>query len=621
MTLKYFKLLVILLLPVINVCNSKPKSEPEIPPNIVWITSEDNSVHYMSLFNEHGADTPNIERLTKNGLIYTHAFSNAPVCSAARSTLISGSFGPRLGTHYHRKMQIVPLPQSLKMFPYYLKKAGYHTTNNAKEDYNIIKSDSVWDMSSKKATWKSRAKGQPFFHVVNFNTTHESRLHFKEDDIKKETTTNIDSVFVQPSHPQTPLFKYTVARYHDKIGEMDKQVGKVIDELEKDGLLENTFIFYYGDHGGVLPGSKGYVNEMGLHVPLVVHIPQKYAYLVDEKPGTTVDGFVSFIDFGPTVLNLAGVEVPKQMDGKPFLGKGVTAESVSKRDETFGYADRFDEKYDMVRSLRKGKYKYERNYQTFNHDGLMNNYRYKQLGYQEWKRLFDDGKLNKVQSQFFLPKDAEYLYDVEADPYQTKNLAKNPEYIDILEGLRNNLTKRVKDMPDLSFYPEFHLINKAFDNPVAFGQSHKNDIAKYIDIANFILEDFESVKPKIESSLNSTDPWERYWAIITCSNFSESAKPFIDKVKTISEEDTELINRVRAAEFLGLIKVENPVNVMTNALYNSRDVTEAVLILNSMALMHDTPHNYNFNIESDKLDPEILKMFHVENRLKYLGKK
>ena len=609
------KALVLLFAVVLLSCQTNKVKQK---PNIVWITSEDNSTHYMSLFNQHGAKTPNIERLTKNGLIYTHAFSNAPVCSAARSTLISGCYGPRIGTNYHRKMMPVPMPDGLKMFPYYLKKAGYYTTNNYKEDYNIKKEDSVWDVSSGKASWKNRAEGQPFFHVVNFGTTHESSLHFSEEDVKKGTITNMDSVFVQPNHPQTPLFKYSVARYHDNIKHMDKQVGEVIDALEKDGLMENTFIFYYGDHGGVLPGSKGYVNEMGLQVPLVVHIPKKYQHLIDEKPGTTVNGFVSFVDFGPTVLNLAGITVPKAMDGKPFLGKGVNQSTIAKQDETFGYADRFDEKYDMVRALRKGKYKYERNYQTFNYDGLMNNYRYKQMGYQEWKRLFLEGKLNEIQSRFFLPKDAEYLFDVEADPYETNNLAQLPEYKDTLVHLRNRLNNWVKDMPDLSFYPEFYLIDNAFDNPVLFGQNHKQNISKYIEISNYILQDFESAKPLLGQSLTAADPWERYWALITCSNFGDAAKIFTDSIKTISNTDNQLINRVRAAEFLGLTKSENPVKIMTDALYASTNGAEASLILNSIVLMNDYPHNYSFNIDRSKVNSELLKERNVEWRLNYL---
>ncbi|WP_111708248.1 sulfatase family protein [Lutibacter citreus] len=614
-----FKLLLFCLvtLQVFTACSQKVK--PIERPNIVWIVSEDNSKHYLKMFDEHGIETPNIESLAETGLTYTHAFSNAAVCSAARSTLISASYGPRLASHYHRKLELVPLPTGVEMFPAYLKEAGYHTTNNAKEDYNIIKDDNVWDMSSKKATWRDRKPGQPFYHVFNIETTHEGRLHFTKEDMKKGTKTDVNSVFVQPNHPQTELFKYTNAYYRDKIQQMDGEVGEVVAKLKEDGLYDSTFIFYYGDHGGVLPGSKGYINEMGVHVPLVVHIPSKYKDLVDATPGTKVDGFVSFIDFGATVLNLAGVNLPKGIDGKPFLGKGVTAADVAKRDETFSYADRFDEKYDMVRAVRKGKYKYTRNYQPFNFDGLMNNYRYKQLAYQEWAQLYEEGKLNKTQSKFFETKQAEELYDVEADPYETNNIAGNPENATILKQLRVNLNNRVKSMPDLSFYPEFYLKKNAFSYPVEFGQKHKKDIQRYIEVANLNLLNFEAAKTKITENLKSQDPWKRYWALIACSSFGEQASEFVGTAKEIAKSDSELINKVRAAEFLGLIGKQNPTEVMTNALYESKDGAEALLILNSVVLMKDGAKKYAFNIKKDKINKVVLDESQVLRRLEYIN--
>ena len=245
------------------------------------------------------------------------------------------------------------MPDGLKMFPEYLNDAGYYTANNNKTDYNATAGKNVWDDSSKKATWRNRKVDQPFFYMQSFPVCHESSLHFTAQQMASEKTEhNPDDVFVAPYHPDTPTFRYTYARYLDRIQQMDKQVGAVVEELTKDGVLEDTFIFYFGDHGGVLPRGKGYAYESGLHIPLIVRIPEKWQHLIDRDPGSRVNGFVSFIDFGPTVLNLAGVNVPSQMDGKPFLGSGITQAEVDTRDEAFGYADRFDEKYDLVRTLR-----------------------------------------------------------------------------------------------------------------------------------------------------------------------------------------------------------------------------------------------------------------------------
>nr|MDA3823729.1 sulfatase [Bacteroidales bacterium] len=447
------------------------------PPNIVWITSEDNSAHYMKLYNEQGVATPNIASLAKEGVLFTHAFSNAPVCSVARSALISACYGPRVGSNFHRKMKIVPMPDGIEMYPSYLRKAGYYTTNNNKEDYNLIKADDVWDESSSKAHWKNRAEGQPFFHVFNIGTTHESKLHFTEEQMRNTPTiTPIDPTTTFPKHPDTELFAYTNAYYRDKIIQMDKEVGEVVKELEEEGLLESTIIFYYGDHGGVLPGSKGYIYESGLHVPFVVYIPEKYQKLTGYKKGSRADEFVSFIDFGPTVLKLAGAEIPEGIDGSPFMG--VKAQDRIENNVTFGYADRFDEKYDMVRSVRVGNYKYIRSYQPFNFDGLMNNYRYKQLAYQEWQDLFQKGELDEVQSQFFRTRKTEMLFDLETDPNETIDISDLAESQVVLNEMRETLENWVKGMPDLSFYPESYLIQNAFHNPVEFGQEHKADIEK-----------------------------------------------------------------------------------------------------------------------------------------------
>ena len=186
--------------------------------------------------------------------------------------------------------------------------------------------------------------------------------------------------------------------------------------MEEDGLMDNTIIFYYGDHGGVLPRSKGYIYESGLHVPMVVYVPEKWKHLSPFAPGSRVDGFVRFIDLAPTVLHLAGIDIPEQIDGKPFLGKDLSVDDLTARNRVFSYADRFDEKYDLVRALRKGNYKYIRNYQPFNIDGLYNFYRYKMLAFQEWKSLYGSGELNSEQRHFFEARPPECLYDLEQGP-------------------------------------------------------------------------------------------------------------------------------------------------------------------------------------------------------------
>lgn len=604
-------------LSLFSACTAK---EQLPPPNIVWITSEDNSVHYLKLYDENGVSTPNIEALAAQGLTFDHAFSNAAVCSAARSTLISQCYGPRVGSHYHRRLEKVPMPEGVEMYPAYLKAAGYYTTNNNKEDYNINTGEQVWDASDKKATWRNRAEGQPFFHIQNFVTTHESRLHFTQEEFEKgETVASQENMFIFPNHPQTDLFRYSNARYHDKHVQMDKQVGEVVAKLKEDGLMDNTFIFYYGDHGGVLPGSKGYIYESGVHVPLVVYIPENYKHLVDFERGERVDGFVDFTDIPTTTLKLAGVEIPQGIDGKAFLGEGVTAKDVNKRDEVYSYADRFDEKYDMVRAMRKGNFKYIRSYQPFNYDGMFNEYRYKQLGYQQWKQMYIDGELNAVQSAFFETRAPEMLFDLDADPYETKDLSNDPAYAKKLQEMRTLLQKQESSMPDLSFYPEYYLIKNAFENPVAFGQANKETINRYMAIADLQLIPFAEAKSSLEEALASEDAFDRYWALCACSSFATEAKSLADKAQEIALNDSELINRVRAAEFLAIALDKSPVEVMSNAFYSSLDEAEALLIMNSIVLMADINYDYQFSLDRAKFQVDISDpRSEVLTRVKYV---
>jgi len=615
----YAILLQVIVLLTLSISCSLDKGGIE-KPNIVWITSEDNSKHYLRMFDDNGISTPNIESLADHGIVYSRAFSNAPVCSVARSAIISGSYGPRIAAQYHRKIAAVPMPDSMMMFPAYLREAGYYATNNSKEDYNIIKGVNVWDESSRDASWKNRAEGQPFFHVFNIGVTHESRLHFTEKEMNLNATKTDENGFkVQPNHPDTKLFRYTNALYRDKIQEMDYQVGEVLKELEKDGLLENTFIFYFGDHGGVLPGSKGYLYETGLHVPLVIHLPENYQHLVGIKKGSIVNGFVSFIDLAPTVLNLAGVKIPEGFDGRAFLGKNISFEEVNARDETFSYADRFDEKYDQVRAIRKGKFKYIRSYQPFNFDGLLNNYRYKQLAYQEWQSMYEEGKLNEIQSAFYKNREPEMLFDIESDPFETNNLIADPKYINISIDMRQRLNKWVKQMPDLSFFPEHFLIENAIYNPVEFGRLHRKQIQKYVDISNLCLSEFENVKQEVINSLSSKDPWERYWGLITCSNFRENAESLESIIRAIAYNDPENINRVRAAEYLGITKIEDPSSIMTNALYNSKKPAEALLVLNSIVLMQSNQHKYKFDLRLENISVLVVENPEIKRRLDYLN--
>jgi len=590
---------------------------PADRPNVVWIVSEDNSKHYMKLFDPAGAATPNIDRLAAEGLVFDRAFSCGPVCSVARTTLATCVYAPRLATQYHRKTQPASMPDGWRMFPAFLREAGYYTTNNAKKDYNAVEGPGVWDESSRKATWRNRpAKDTPFFHMESHGVSHESSLHFSEKQMDAGSLeTDPATVTIWPYHPDTPLVRYTYARYHDRMRGVDEIVGRTVSKLAEDGLLEDTFIFYFGDHGGVLPRSKGYIYESGLHVPLVVRVPEKWKHLVDADRGTRVEGFVSFVDFGATVLNVAGVAVPEYMDGRPFLGAGVEMDEVNARDEAFGYADRFDEKYEMCRSLRKGRYKYIRNYQGYYPDALQNNYRYRMLAYSQWREMYREGKLNAVQRQFFEAKPAELLFDLEADPHEVKNLAAEPAYADTLKDLRRRLRERVKSLPDLSFYPENVMVAEALDDPIAFGREHAEHIAELVDVADLALLPFEDARPKLAAALKSDDPWTRYWALTACAVFGNGAASLADEAKA-ALKDPEPLVRLRAAEFLAIVGAADPRPTLLEILRTSDSYLVAAITLNSVTYLQDFK-GFDFD-----LTPKDVKATgnSIGRRLEYLGR-
>ncbi len=587
-------------------------------PNVVWL---DCSKHYFELFDKHGVETPRLEELAENGLVFERAFSNSPVCSVARTTLITTCYAPRIGTQYHRRNVSVPLPAGVKMFPQLLREAGYYTVNNAKKDYNAIEPQGVWDVNSKKGSWRNRSEDQPFFYKQTLGHSHEGSLHFDRNKFRNfKTVTPQSSVFVAPYHPQTELFRFTNALYRDRIRTVDQQIGRVLDQLEQDGLLEKTFVFFFGDHGGVLPRSKGYLYESGLHIPLVVRIPDKFKHLLDREwePGTRTKGFVEFVDFGPTVLKLAGVDAPDAIDGRTFLGPGIAKREVESRDTTLGYADRFDEKYDLVRSIRKGRFKYIRNFQPQNFDGRNNNYRYQMLAYQQWRKMYQDGTLNDVQSQFFRKKPAETLYDLEKDPHEVNNLAGEPAHQATLVQMRNSLVESMVALADLGMFPESFLAEEGFENPTEFGRQHQDRIAALLEIANLQLISFANAEPKLRAALQSDDPWRRYWALNACTHFGKRAEDLMDLAHSIVQRDSSPLVQAAAGEFLGVARLGDPALAIHAALQRSKSRIEAAMILNIAMTLRDG-YGYTFDIQRHWFAKKGRKD-NVERLLRYLSK-
>ncbi|HEY5653477.1 MAG TPA: sulfatase, partial [Pontiella sp.] len=467
---------------------------PVAQPNVVLILAEDCSKHWYDMYDPvYGTATPNIESLGSSGLIFDNAYCCVAVCSAARSTLISGCNPVRYGIAWHRSAKDVSFSNGLQAFPAYLRSAGYYTSTSNKRDENVTYNTSAtWDKilanNNVSYEWRNRpAPSMPFYHVQTIYSSHESSIQTFTDI--NSPVTDPDSINLYPVHPDTATFRKTYAKYHDIIQSVDRDVGRIVNALQADGLLADTFIIFVGDNAGTVAGSKGYITETGLHVPLVVYVPDNWKHLTPAIAGTRVSGFIGFEDLSATIMNLAGLGVPNEIDGKPFIGPGVTLSKLNANDEVFSSAERFDEGYNTIRSLRKGNFKYIRHYEPFYPYALYNKYRYVMEAQKEWKQMYDAGQLNAVQSRFFEPRQGEELYDLSADPFETTNLAGDPSYAATLSELRLGLYERVTGMPDLGILREATFLQENGGNdPVGYGQSNKLRIQRYFDIADLMLD-------------------------------------------------------------------------------------------------------------------------------------
>jgi N-sulfoglucosamine sulfohydrolase len=275
--------------------------------------------------------------------------------------------------------------------------------------------------------------------------------------------TRPDEVPLPPYHPATPEMRHDWAQYYDKIEDMDTWVGEKLKELEVAGLLENTIVFYYGDHGGVLARSKRYVYESGTRVPFIVRIPEKYKYLFPEKTtGSKVNRLISFVDLVPTLLSITGISVPEYLQGNAFLGKQKTSDP----EYAFMFRGRMDERYDMSRAARDQKYRYIRNYMPYRVYGQHLEYLWKAPSIASWEKAYLNGECNKIQSIFWNTKPVEELYDTENDPWEVNNLAENPDYKEVLERMRVANRAWVTRIYDAGFIPEADRIERAGETPM-----------------------------------------------------------------------------------------------------------------------------------------------------------
>jgi len=435
-------------------------------PNILWVTVEDMSPRLAS-YGDETVSTPRLDRLAAEGVRYTRAFGVYGVCAPNRHALILGMYPTSTGAMAMRtwkrtsaldqitdpELLAIPTyeatpPPEARCFPEYLRGAGYFCTNNAKTDYQFQDPVTAWDESGAEAHWRHRPRADmPFFSVFNFTVTHESGTF----EPRSPAVTDPAAVTLPPYYPDTPIVRRDIARHYDNIVAMDAMVGRVLDELAEDGLAERTIVFFFSDHGDGLPRMKRWVYDSGLHVPMFVRFPDEAA------AGTTNDELVSFVDFAPTVLSLAGVPVPAHMQGQAFLG----AQKAAPRAYLYAARDRMDPAPETIRAVRDGRFKYIRNYRPdLPYFGFIP-YRDRAGVMQEILRLTAAGALGPDQWQLWSQtKPLEELYDTEADPHEIHNLASDPEHFEKLAELRHAHLTWTEETGDLGHITEAELIRR-----------------------------------------------------------------------------------------------------------------------------------------------------------------
>ncbi|MGK7396224.1 MAG: sulfatase-like hydrolase/transferase [Candidatus Cyclobacteriaceae bacterium M3_2C_046] len=545
-------------------------------PNILWVTAEDITT-MLGCYGDKNASTPHLDQFAQTSEKYTNAFATAPVCSPSRSCIITGRYANTLGSQHLRSE--VEIPDQIKTYPKYLREAGYFTTNNDKEDYNFIDT-TIWDLSSKKAHWKFRQPDQPFFSIFNLGLTHQSSI-FGSDSIYRARIREFlpyiqvaspDSLELPPYYPDTPEVRKLWGRYYTNVSIIDYQFNQILQELEKEGLSENTIVFFYSDHGTGMPRAKRAVYDSGLKIPLLVHIPQKYQDFFNFQPGTANDRLVSFIDFAPTVLALAGQEVPDAWPGQTFISN----EPLPPADYVFGAADRVDEGYEVARTIRTAKYRYVRNFLPYLALLQPNFYTDQSAIMKELSRFRQLETLNEAQQTMFAAlRRPEELYDLERDPYEVNNLAEDPAYQEILQDLRSKLKQEILKIHDTGFMPEPEMVRLSQES-TPYDVAHDQEIFPLTEIlaASDLMLAPSPAPDKVIKYLQHPNGFVRYWAVVAVQHHKMKEEQVVAQLNKLLADDFATV-QVESAKTL--VKLGQLSAVQT--IVNNMQAEDKVLVL------------------------------------------
>ena len=543
-------------------------------PNILWIVSEDNNP-FIGAYGDRVAHTPVLDSFSASGIRYANVFCNAPVCAPSRFGIITGMYPESCAPAQHMRAN-GPVPAFLQGFPKYLRDAGYYCTNNSKTDYNAaLDVGAMWDESSDQAHWRNRPEGAPFFAVFNIFTTHESQV-FR----KTEGRARPEDVRVPAYLPDTPEVRSDIASYYNRMEIMDGEVGARLAELETAGLANDTIVFYYSDNGGVLPRSKRYCYDEGLRTALIVRVPTALSDLAPGAPGATVTSPVSYIDLAPTVLTLAGLTPPRYMQGSAFMGRRPAPKQYA-----FGMRNRMDERYDMMRTVSDGRYRYIRNYSPHRIYAQHEAFEWQMDSYRSWEREHLAGRLNAVQERFWHEKPAEEFYDLSVDRDQIENLIGVSQQRPRIEAMRRALDAHLLAIHDNGFIPEGSPL-EGYDASRAAGAYPLKRVMKLAGQA--IRREARHV-PDFIRLLSDGNEVIRYWAAQGLLMLKSAAAPAGAALASCLQHDASHPVRIVAAETLALLGTpEASLRYLSEVVASDADARLRLQALNALTFIGES---------------------------------
>jgi N-sulfoglucosamine sulfohydrolase len=535
-----------------NAVSAAKKDAPPSRPNILWITCEDTSPHF-SFYGDPYGTTPNLDKFARQAVRFDNAFAYTGVCAPSRSCLITGVNPTRLGSHHMRSN--TRLPENVKCFPQYLREAGYFCSNNYKTDYNFPVPRDAWDQSSPQAHWRNRQPGQPFFSVFNITVCHQSGLFGSDEQHRNRTRRVPDNLRhdparapIPPFHPDTPEFRKDWARHYDNLTAMDIEFADRLAELEAAGLADDTIVFWFADNGTGMPGIKWYVWDWGVRVPMLVRFPKKWQHLAPAAPGGSTGRLVTFVDFAPTILNLCGLNPPAHMEGVPFLGEKTPPAPKY----VFGGRDRMGASYDLCRYVRSERFHYLRNFLPQYPWGQFSDYGQSIASLRAWQDLRAQGKLHGLPARFYqAPKPIEELYDQQADPFQTNNLAANPAHQKQLRQFRAECVAWMKRTGDLGLLSEYELWQRARNStPYEIAKDpNANPLDELLDAAWTANQLDAAQIPKLVKLLRHRDCALRWWGAMGLAALGPKAAPALAEARAALKDESPDV-RIAAAEVL-----------------------------------------------------------------------